>query len=140
MATWSAAPVADIRVLDGKSLEVVPVAAEDAVCQSAGKVPNVYGKPIDQGTPILDRGGLGAPEESPKDLAANEDQYGQELALSKQGIVEVDSCSGTGVNFCNFYYRKDAMELSVTTAGDEGSPRVVGYGAQCDQAHWHQPD
>ncbi len=134
-----AAPVADIHVLDGKSLEVVAIAAEDAVCQSAGKVPNVYGKPIDQARQSLISAGW-APLKNPKDLAADEAQYGQELELSKQGIIEVDACSGTGFNFCNFYYRRDAMELSVTTAGEEGLPRVVGYGAQCDQAHWHQPD
>jgi hypothetical protein len=134
-----AAPVADIHVIDGKGLEVVAVAAEDAVCQSAGKVPNVYGKPIDQARQSLISAGW-APLKNPKDLAADEAQYGQELELGKQGIVEVDACSGTGVNFCNFYYRKDAMELSVTTAGEEGFPRVVGYGAQCDQAHWHKSD
>jgi hypothetical protein len=133
-----AAPIADIHV-DGKSLEVVPVAAEDAVCQGMGKVPNVYGKPIDQARQSLISAGW-APFKNPKNLAADEGQYGLELELTKQGIVEVDTCSGTGFNFCNFYYRKDAMELSVTTAGEEGFPRVVGYGAQCDQAHWHQPD
>lgn len=128
-----AAPIADIRLADGKSLQVVPVAAEDAVCESAGKVPNVYGKPIDQARQSLISAGW-APLKNPK---ADE---GQELELSKQGMVEVDSCSGTGVNFCNFYYRKDAMELSVTTAGEEDPRIVVGYGTQCDQAHWHQPD
>jgi len=132
-----AAPVADIHVLDGKNLEVVAVAAEDAVCQSAGNVPNVYGERIGQARQSLIAAGW-APLKNPKDLAASEDQYSQELELSKQGIVEVDTCAGTGLAFCNFYYRKDAMELSVTTASEDR--RVVGYGIQCDQAHWHQPD
>lgn len=133
-----AMPVADIHV-DGKSLEVVPVAAEDAVCQGLGKVPNVYGKPIDQARQSLISAGW-APFKNPKNLATDEGRYGLELELSKQGIVEIDICSGTGFNFCNFYYRKDAMELSVSTTGEDGFPPVVGYGAQCDQAHWHQPD
>ncbi|TPM37206.1 hypothetical protein [Mesorhizobium sp. B2-3-4] len=132
-------PVADLHVRDGHLLQITAIAAEDLVCAGQGKVPNVYGKPIDKARQALGSSGW-EPLKNPKDLAADEVQYGQELALSRRGIVEVDSCSGTGFNFCGFYYRKGDMELSVTTVGEGDFPAVVDYHAACDQTHWHQPD
>lgn len=134
-----ATPIADLHFLDGYLFKIDAVANEDVVCQGHGKVPNIYDKPIDKARQAL--GSVGwVPLKNPKDLASDEAQFSQELDLSRRGIIEVDSCSGTGFNFCLFYYRKDDMELSVTTAGEGDFPAVVGYDAKCDQAHWHQPD
>ena len=134
-----ASPVADLHFLDGHLFKIDAVADEDVVCQGHGKVPNIYGKPVDKARQALGSADW-VPFKNPRDLASDEAQYSQELDFSRRGIIEVDSCSGTGANFCLFYYRKDDMELSVTTAGEGDFPSVVGYGASCDQAHWHQPD
>lgn len=135
----AATPVADIHFLDGYLFQIDPVADQDLVCAGQGKVPNIYGKPINTAREALMSDGW-VPLKNPQDFAADKVQYARELALSQRGIVEVDSCSGTGAAFCKYFYRNGNMELSVTTSGDEDFPRVAGYETSCDKAQWHQSD
>jgi hypothetical protein len=134
-----ASPVGDLNFLDGYLFRIGPLASEDSVCAGQGAVPNIYGKPINQARQALISKGW-APLENPRDLAADKDQYHREISLSQRGVVEVDSCSGTGFGFCGYYYRKASMELTVTTDGDDEFPSVVDYDTSCDKAHWHKPD
>jgi hypothetical protein len=61
-------------------------------------------------------------------------EYDAAAGLAKRGVVEADSCSGTGVGYCGFNYRGPAGVLHVTTVGgdpDPGEDAVVGYGVEC---------
>jgi hypothetical protein len=134
-----ASPIAELNFLDGYLFRIDPLASQDSVCAGQGTVPNIYGKPINQARQALISKGW-EPLKNPRDLAANKNQYFREINLSQRGVVEVDSCSGTGFAFCGYYYRKGSMELIVTTDGDDEFPGVVNYSTACEKAHWHKPD
>jgi hypothetical protein len=104
------APFADVVLGDGIAVE--PVAAKDQVCGGAAVVPNVFGKDIRQARRALiaegwlprEASGKGAP---PADLV-------------RQGVVEAESCSGTGYAFCSFAYRhRKGFGLRVTSMGED---------------------
>ena len=45
-------------------------------------------------------------------------QFGDAGEMYRAGLVEVESCSGTGSNFCIFNYSKGKKCLAVTTQGE----------------------
>ena len=50
--------------------------------------------------------------------------------LFKQGVVEVQDCSGTGYGFCGFNYRhRKGFTLSVRSMGEDYA--VDGYSVHC---------
>lgn len=118
-------PLADLQAGQNDVLAILPLAAQEAVCNGRAQVPNIYGMPIDQARQRLrQQGWTPVP-------ATRADAPGREGELAKQGITEVDGCSGTGFGFCRFGYRGPAGQLGVTTVGDAAPPVVSSYGVQC---------
>jgi hypothetical protein len=109
---------------DNSGLRLTSIAPERTFCNRQAVVPNVYGKPLNAARKVLIAHGWrpSRPRERPDEL----DMAAQ---LAKQGIIETESCAGTGVGYCKFNYRSPAGLLSVTTAGE--APRVVSYGVAC---------
>lgn len=119
-------PVADLRLAADGSPAVAPLAAEEPVCGGRATVPNIYGQPIDRARGTLERSGwLPAPPDRREGRDSRVD------ALLRQGVPEVESCSGTGFAYCAFGYRGAAGMLHVSTAGDDELPSVAGYGVDC---------
>ncbi|WP_160000168.1 hypothetical protein [Roseomonas sp. 18066] len=118
-------PLADLKAGQNDVLAILPLAAQEAVCAGRATVPNIYGLPIDLARQRLRQQGW---TPVPATRAGAE---GREGALAKQGITEVEGCSGTGFGFCRFGYRGPAGLLGVTTVGDASPPVVSGYGVQC---------
>ncbi|WP_175006889.1 hypothetical protein [Burkholderia lata] len=117
-------PAGDLRVDADGTLRLSKVADEDSVCKGRAKVPNVYNMPIDKARKVLVahgwnpvRGGAsGEPRQS---------------ALVRRGIVETESCAGTGLGFCDFGYAAPAGKLTLTTVGDGDLPSVTDYDVKC---------
>jgi hypothetical protein len=122
-------PLADMRLSADGGLTVQPLAAQEAVCNGAASVPNIYGKPINQARALLQRSGW-APAVSPG-RAEREQLDGRVAGLVRRGVPEVEDCSGTGMGFCGYTYRGPAGRLHVTTVGEGDFPTVAGYRAQC---------
>lgn len=57
--------------------------------------------------------------------------WGDTRAMAEAGMVEVRRCSGTGPNFCEFWWRKGRSCLRVITQGEyrpeHHAPRVSRY-------------
>lgn len=122
-------PLADLRVENGGTLlALAPLAAEESLCGGRATVPNVYGMPIDRARKVLAAQGW-----TPLKGAIGNDraQFGRELDLIERGILEVESCSGTGFGYCAYCYRGPAGTLSVSTVGDGEFPTVSGYDVTC---------
>lgn len=117
-------PVGDLRVEADGTVRLGKLADEESVCKGQAKVPNVYGMPIDKARKALADKGW-------KPVRIKPDGESRQAGLIKRGIVEVESCSGTGLAYCSFTYTGAAGALSVVTAGEEGIPNVVGYGTKC---------
>lgn len=116
-------PIGELRdQTDG--LHLAAIASERTFCNRRAVVPNVYGKPIDAARQLLIAHGWRPlrPREAP-----NEMDMARQLA--QHGVVEVETCSGTGVGYCSFNYRGPVGTLSVTSAGED--PRVVSYRVTC---------
>ncbi|WP_334052334.1 hypothetical protein [Burkholderia cepacia] len=117
-------PAGDLHVDRDGTLRLSRVADKDAVCQGRAKVPNVYNMPIDKARKALIahgwnpvRGGAsGEPRQS---------------ALVRRGIVETESCAGTGLAFCDFGYTGPAGKLTLTTVGEGALPSVTDYDVKC---------
>ena len=125
-------PVGDIHLAGDRTIEVVPLPREEAVCDGRGVVPNLYGKPITEvRKEIMAKGWtpLRGPPPSEPDAVAKD--------LQRLGIVEAVDCAGTGFAFCSYYYRQNDMELSVTSFGDR-KPTVSAYHVACERAGWHK--
>jgi hypothetical protein len=118
-------PIADLRLNGDDGLSILPIAAEERRCQGQAVIPNIYGKPIDVARQALMAAGW-RPVPSQRLPAGS-----REAELSARGMVEVDSCAGTGMGFCLFNYTGAAGRLSVTTVGDADPPVVSGYGVDC---------
>jgi hypothetical protein len=121
--------VADLqRVGDG--ITTSPLAAEEAVCNGAATVPNIFNLPIDEARTRLIGAGW---EPVPGDPAQQALGWAKDVAAA--GVPEVEDCSGTGLAFCSYNYTSAAGDLSVITAGDGsengGLPLVSSYGADC---------
>lgn len=119
-------PVADIGIGDDGGIAIGKVAAEEKVCGGKAVVPNIYGMPINRARAALQKAGW-----SPVAAGAPEGEDPRLEALAAAGVVEAESCSGTGFGFCAFNYRGPAGTLGVTTAGDGEFPSVSSYGVDC---------
>lgn len=122
-------PLADLRLGADGSLTIQPLAAQEAVCNGAASIPNIYGRPINEARSLLQRSGW-VPAVSPG-RAAREQLDERVADLVRRGVPEVEDCSGTGFGFCRYGYRGTAGTLSVTTVGDNDFPAVSGYGVRC---------
>jgi hypothetical protein len=64
-----------------------------------------------------------------------ENQWGDAGMLYRAGVTEVESCSGTGANYCVFNYRKGSACLRLLTQGEfksgEYQPHVVKQTGEC---------
>ncbi len=65
-------------------------------------------------------------------------QFADAGEMYRAGIIEVESCSGTGLNYCTFNYRRQAKCLSLVTQGEFKAgayePTVVRTIARCPDA------
>lgn len=123
-------PLADLKV-DADRIALLPPAAEEILCGNR-TVPNVYGKPIEEARATIARAGW-QPASPPADAAL--DAYPttaqDKAAFAARGITEVESCSGTGLGYCNFVYANAAgAPLTLKTIGDEPNI-VVGIDSDC---------
>lgn len=124
---YLATPLGDIRSIDDYKFEFNPVAANDSVCGGRAKVPNINNMPIDKARAALKANGW---EPVP---SSEQDRTDSRVAdLVKLGVVEAESCSGTGLGYCSYNYRGEAGTLSVTTAGDNDYPSVSDYDVKCN--------
>ncbi|WP_414449093.1 hypothetical protein AB4851_07510 [Burkholderia sp. 22PA0099] len=129
-------PVAELHQQD-EGLALTGVAASRSFCGGRAMVPNVFGKSIAVARTILIAAGWQpvrpAEKPGPDDAAAD---------LAKHGVIEADTCSGTGVGYCSYRYRNASAALSVVTVGGDPDPRnnnVVGANAQCGPAGTQPP-
>jgi len=121
------APLADIRVAEGRGLTIEKPATREMACGGGTPVPNIYGMPITKARKLLEKSGWdpvgngdGADREDPR-----------EAALAEAGVKEVASCSGTGFGFCSYDYKRPEAALAVTTVGDGADPSVSDYAVRC---------
>lgn len=122
------APVGELRQEAG-GLRLTAIAPQRAFCRGRAVVPNVYGKPLDAARRILIAHGWRPlrPSEKPGEFDTAAD-------LARRGVVEAQTCSGTGVGYCEFKYRAPAGVLGLTTVGGEPKPAdntVVSYDVDC---------
>lgn len=127
-------PIADIRPSlgsppGGGTLAVLPLGPEQRFCSGRAVVPNIYGMPIDVARRLLEIKQW-SPVQGERD-AGGTAVDGRESDLAKRGVVEVETCSGTGFGYCSFRYRSSAGRLSVTTVGDAEFPLVSAYDLRC---------
>ncbi|MGN8190647.1 hypothetical protein ACTJLD_32145 [Burkholderia sp. 22088] len=117
-------PAGDLHVDRDGTLRLSRVADEDAVCQGRAKVPNVYNMPIDKARKALIANGW-----NPVRGGASGEP--RQSALVRRGIVETESCAGTGLAFCDFGYTGPAGKLTLTTVGEGALPSVTDYDIKC---------
>lgn len=122
-------PLADIRFGSGGAVSIADPAKSDKVCSGRADVPNVRGMSIDKARSVLGKAGW-RPATDRADPAARDDRAER---LYRNGVVEAESCSGTGLGYCSFAYRGAAGSLSVTTVGDGEWPVVSDYGVTCNR-------
>jgi hypothetical protein len=120
-------PLADLRAQPDGTLTLQPLASEETRCQGRAVLPMLYGKPINEARRLLQQRGW-TPVAGQRSGGWGEPR---EVALVKAGVIEVESCSGTGFGFCRFSYRGDAGRLDVTTVGDGEMPSVSDYAVRC---------
>ena len=124
-------PIADL-VETPTGAAVVPVAAADRWCGGAVSVPNIYDRKIESSRRRLAQSGWRPVPTSAS--AYGEGPFGSARELRRAGVVEVESCSGTGYGVCVFNYRHAlGATLRVTSAGND-APRtgfVIDYSVSC---------
>ncbi|WP_323813487.1 hypothetical protein [Cellvibrio sp. NN19] len=64
-------------------------------------------------------------------------EFGSAKPIYNAGAVEVEFCSGTGVNYCHFNYSKDGQCLQILTGGEyfkeNESPKIISWSfVKCD--------
>ncbi len=116
-------PVGELHA-DTDRLQLTPVAPARSLCNGRATVPNIYGKKIEVARDVLISHGW--QPQRPKDRPGDWNSASQ---LSREGVIEAENCSGTGVGYCSFKYRTSAGVLGVTTAGEDH--QVVNYGVSC---------
>lgn len=110
--------------LEGDRPRLTGIAAERTFCGRTALVPNVYGKSISVArTALIARGWKPAP------LPASKGEHSGAERLTRQGVIEAQACSGTGVGYCAFKYEGAAGTLGVTTVGEYD--RVMSYDVTC---------
>jgi hypothetical protein len=118
-------PVADMLPDTDGLVTIVKLADQEEVCGGKAFVPNIYGMPIEKARNVLAKANWRPVSHG--DAASRSD--GREANLANSGVVEVDSCSGTGFGYCGFDYKNGGIGLGVTTIGDD--PSVSSYAASC---------
>ncbi|MDN6882995.1 hypothetical protein QMO14_05190 [Variovorax sp. CAN2819] len=118
------APVGDLRIDADGTVRLGKLADEESVCNGRAKVPNIYGMPIDKARQALAGKGW-------KPVRIKPDGESRQAGLIRRGIVEAESCAGTGLAYCSFSYTGVAGTLSLITAGEKGLPDAVGYDVKC---------
>ena len=117
------APFADVVLRDG--IVVEPTAKEDQVCRGGAVVPNIYGQDIKKARMKLAAYGW-RPQRPSEPLNGGLDQE-----LKAQGVIEVESCAGTGWGPCRFQYvHLKGFALNVISRGEEIA-NVISYAADC---------
>ncbi len=108
-------PVAELHEQD-EGLRLTAVAASRSDCGGRAMVPNVFDRPIDEARATLIGAGWRPVRPSPPadDIATG---------LARRGVIEAESCAGTGLGYCAFRYRHAADTLSVVTVGGDPDPR-----------------
>lgn len=119
-------PFADVVLRDGILIEAT--AAVDRICDGAAVVPNVFGQDIRTA-----RRSLGAAGWRPVKQASDLEMWGVEKDLFRKGVIEVESCAGTGYGFCAYdYIHPKGLGLRVISMGEGYS--VTGYEAVCEHS------
>lgn len=99
-------------------------------------IPSVNDMPISQARHALKLAGW-EPRRTALDRGdgIDENQWGDARMLYQAGYVEVESCSGTGANYCFFNYRQARQCVRLLTVGEfklgEYEPKVVSHSRQC---------
>lgn len=121
-------PIGELREEDG-GVRLTEVAPVRTFCGGRAVVPNVYGNSLDVARRTLIAHGWRPlrPREKPEgwDAAAG---------LAKRGVIEAESCSGTGMGYCGFSYRNTSGVLGVMTVGGDPKPAnniVIYYSVNC---------
>ena len=95
-------------------------------CDDQVEVPNLWMEPIGKMREGLMTLGWKPLEFKPTELISEH--------IQSFGFKEVESCSGTGQNYCSFEYQISAAKLRVITIGEMGDsyqPMVVDYELLC---------
>lgn len=139
LGTISAGENDSVRIMDGDIDEaeigilsvqadgillLAPLPKEESVCGGRGTVPNIKGMPIDEARAALIAKGWTPVRQTPSTDP-------REQALVRQGVIEVNGCSGTGLGYCSFDYKGPAGSLSVTTIGEADMPEVIRESVHC---------
>ncbi len=65
-----------------------------------------------------------------------EKNFGEARKFLEAGVAEIESCSGTGLNYCRFNYKRGKECLRLITQGEwhqpSGSPRVTQVETSCN--------
>ena len=119
-------PLGELRVEQDR-LRLTAVAPARTFCGQTATVPNVYGQTIEVARNDLTAHGWRPlpPEEAPEG-------YDRAAELARRGVIEAETCSGTGMGYCAFRYQGPGGVLEVTTVGEDHS--VLGYGVVCPNA------
>lgn len=119
------APVGELRG-DDEYLRLTARAKQHTYCQGRASVPDIYAKGIRAvRKKLLAQGWVPArPAEAPGEGDRARD-------MAQNGLLEAQTCSGTGVGYCAWTYRSTAGLLHVITVGSDFEPAVVGYNVEC---------
>ena len=116
-------PWADIKILK-RQIKIQFPASIHSFCSGTALVPNVvYSEIVDARKNLIDFAW--------KPIVHLNEELGREKHLRDSGIVETDSCSGTGRALCRFEYESSTAYLKVITAGEADFPIVIGYSVSC---------
>jgi hypothetical protein len=117
-------PFADAVLRHGVFIE--DTAPTDPVCGATAVVPNIYDQDIRRARRKLIAAGWQPVRPSEKLLGGMDEQ------LKRQGVVEVESCAGTGWSPCAFNYRHNrGFRLRVVSAGEDRAI-VISYDVDCN--------
>lgn len=123
-------PVADLDLSGEGYVRVMPLAANEQFCGGSRSVPLIYGLQITDARNRLAEHGWSPADHGPPEGRPDE----RSAALAGNGLIEAESCAGTGFGFCTFDYVAGTDTLSVITAGEGpegGNPVVAGYEVSC---------
>ena len=121
-------PIGELHDANG-TLRLTGISPDRTFCRHRATVPNVYGKPFNVARKILIANGW-----RPIRSSEGSERWFAETELVKRGVIEVESCSGTGVGYCKFNYERPTGVLSVITVGGDPDPAndtVVRYEVEC---------
>ena len=110
-------PTADL-VLDQNRLQVRLLAASDSVCHGRNTVPNIFGLHMRQAREKLAlQGWLPSQQDIDGKPYDNDPDSDTVKYRKEEHMMEVQSCSGTGMGYCNLHYHHaNGARLRVTSA------------------------